>query len=182
MIKKFIPALLCLIVGAVAALAQSNPGFYQGFVPTAAQWNSYFAAKQDYNPTAGGTIIGGGLGGGSTINGGTTQFYAYGNSTSPTSQGGWLTIPMAGTISNLYVTTSNAPGNSQTYIATLYVGTSPTSTTTTTLTCTIAGASVTSCVDTGDSAAVLAGNIVALKLVASGGAAAFNVTWGAMIR
>ena len=30
-----------------AALAQSNPGFVTGQVPTAAQWNSYFTAKQD---------------------------------------------------------------------------------------------------------------------------------------
>lgn len=31
-----------------AAHAQSSPGLYNGQVPTAAQWNSYFAAKQDY--------------------------------------------------------------------------------------------------------------------------------------
>lgn len=29
------------------ALAQTSPALYQGFVPTPAQWNSYFAAKQD---------------------------------------------------------------------------------------------------------------------------------------
>lgn len=32
----------------VAARAQSSPNFVNGQVPTAAQWNSYFAAKQDY--------------------------------------------------------------------------------------------------------------------------------------
>lgn len=30
------------------AYGQSNPGFYFDFVPTAAQWNSYFAGKADY--------------------------------------------------------------------------------------------------------------------------------------
>lgn len=45
------------------ALAQSSPGLYQGFVPTPAQWNSYFVAKQDalgYTPVnkAGDTMLG----------------------------------------------------------------------------------------------------------------------------
>lgn len=44
-------------------LAQSNPGLTKGQVPTAAQWNSYFSAKQDvlgYVPlnVAGGTMTG----------------------------------------------------------------------------------------------------------------------------
>lgn len=34
----------------LAARAQSNPGLTFRQVPTAAQWNSYFAAKQDYSP------------------------------------------------------------------------------------------------------------------------------------
>ncbi len=33
-----------------SADAQSSPGLYNGQVPTAGQWNSYFAAKQDFNP------------------------------------------------------------------------------------------------------------------------------------
>jgi hypothetical protein len=46
-----------------AALAQSSPGLTYGQVPTAAQWNSYFAAKQDvlgYTPVnkAGDVMIG----------------------------------------------------------------------------------------------------------------------------
>ena len=49
--KRIITAFLLLTV-ATAALAQSSPGLYQGFIPTAAQWNSYFAAKQDYVPNA----------------------------------------------------------------------------------------------------------------------------------
>jgi hypothetical protein len=36
-----------LLLTAAAADAQSTPGFYTGQVPSAAQWNSYFAAKQD---------------------------------------------------------------------------------------------------------------------------------------
>lgn len=47
-----IGALVCGFVwGLIApeAGAQSSPGLYNGQVPTAGQWNSYFAAKQDYN-------------------------------------------------------------------------------------------------------------------------------------
>jgi len=36
-----------LVALAAAAFGQSNPGLITGQVPTAAQWNSYFAAKQD---------------------------------------------------------------------------------------------------------------------------------------
>ncbi len=37
------------LVSCSVADAQSSPGLYNGQVPTAGQWNSYFAAKQDYN-------------------------------------------------------------------------------------------------------------------------------------
>jgi hypothetical protein len=54
-----------LIASGIAANAQSNPSppFSYGSVPTAGQWNSYFAAKQDYlgfTPfsTAGGSLSG----------------------------------------------------------------------------------------------------------------------------
>jgi hypothetical protein len=42
--------LALLLIGASpsGALAQSTPGFYYGQVPTPAQWNAAFAAKQDY--------------------------------------------------------------------------------------------------------------------------------------
>jgi hypothetical protein len=40
---------LALLLTPAAALAQSSPGIYVGQVPTAQQWNSYFAAKQDYS-------------------------------------------------------------------------------------------------------------------------------------
>jgi hypothetical protein len=38
---------LAFLFGAEAALAQSSPNLITGQVPTAAQWNSYFAKKQD---------------------------------------------------------------------------------------------------------------------------------------
>lgn len=46
-------ALLAFLAGlylcaSLAAFAQSTPNLINGQVPTAAQWNSYFAAKQDY--------------------------------------------------------------------------------------------------------------------------------------
>ena len=49
----FVIAALCATSG--AAFAQSSPGLIYGAVPTAAQWNSFFAAKADYpitNPSA----------------------------------------------------------------------------------------------------------------------------------
>ncbi len=59
--RAIIVVIACLI--GVPALAQSSPGFTYGQVPTAGQWNSYFAAKQDtlgYTPLnqAGGTMLG----------------------------------------------------------------------------------------------------------------------------
>lgn len=40
---------LTLFLAPFVALAQSSPGLQYGQVPTAGQWNSYFAAKQDYS-------------------------------------------------------------------------------------------------------------------------------------
>lgn len=40
-------ALLALVLSTAIALAQSNPGLSYGQVPTPAQWNSYFSAKED---------------------------------------------------------------------------------------------------------------------------------------
>lgn len=46
-----------LALGSLSAFAGgSNPGLYYGQIPTAAQWNSYFAAKLDYTPGALNTI------------------------------------------------------------------------------------------------------------------------------
>ena len=59
--KIILSALFCLFSG--TAFCQSNPGFYHGEVPTAAQWNAAFATKQDvlsYTPLniAGGVMTG----------------------------------------------------------------------------------------------------------------------------
>jgi hypothetical protein len=42
--------LLGAVFCAAEGRAQSSPGFYNGQVPTAGQWNAAFAGKQDYNP------------------------------------------------------------------------------------------------------------------------------------
>ncbi len=45
--KRFLVACAALLLSASAALAQSSPGLTTGQVPSAVQWNGYFAAKQD---------------------------------------------------------------------------------------------------------------------------------------
>lgn len=57
--KRLILA-LALLLAPFAAHAQSSPGLSYGQVPTAGQWNSYFAAKQDYNAN---TLTGSGTSG-----------------------------------------------------------------------------------------------------------------------
>ncbi len=47
MLRNFVIA-AGFLVSASMAHAQSAPNFSYGQVPTAAQWNSYFASKQDY--------------------------------------------------------------------------------------------------------------------------------------
>ena len=50
MIKRLIASVVALALLIAPAIAQqSSPGFITGQVPTAAQWNSYFATKLDYN-------------------------------------------------------------------------------------------------------------------------------------
>ena len=61
--KKLLLVWLFLLFANHLVLAQSTPGFAPGQVPTAAQWNAAFAAKQDvlgYLPlsTLGGTMLG----------------------------------------------------------------------------------------------------------------------------
>jgi hypothetical protein len=63
MMRRLALAALALVLWCSGALAQSNPGLSFGQVPTPAQWNSYFAAKQDYLGappllTTGGTMTG----------------------------------------------------------------------------------------------------------------------------
>lgn len=56
----FLCALMLILVFSCSdAHAQSTPGLVNGQIPTAAQWNSFFAAKQDYSTgqiTANGTV------------------------------------------------------------------------------------------------------------------------------
>ena len=61
--RRLILALASLALSSIAALAQSSPNLITGQVPTAAQWNKFFADKQDvlgYVPlnVAGGTMTG----------------------------------------------------------------------------------------------------------------------------
>lgn len=52
MIKRMLLGLALALCAPLMALAQTSPGLVYGQVPTAAQWNSYFAAKQDYSAAA----------------------------------------------------------------------------------------------------------------------------------
>ena len=61
-IRKLIAG-MALLIAVSPALAQSSPGLSHGQVPTAGQWNGYFAAKQDalgFRPLnrAGDTMLG----------------------------------------------------------------------------------------------------------------------------
>jgi hypothetical protein len=49
-VRRLLLALLLPLLSAGVAWAQSSPGIFVGQVPTPQQWNSYFAAKQDYVP------------------------------------------------------------------------------------------------------------------------------------
>ncbi|MGZ2484261.1 hypothetical protein ACVITL_002784 [Rhizobium pisi] len=62
-LKRIFAAALLFACAAISAHPQSSPGLTYGQVPTAGQWNSYFAAKQDtlgYTPVnrAGDTMFG----------------------------------------------------------------------------------------------------------------------------
>lgn len=61
--RRFLLATTILVASTIPAFEQSTPGLITGQVPTAGQWNSYFAAKQDYLgyvpfPFTGGTFQG----------------------------------------------------------------------------------------------------------------------------
>jgi len=51
-IAQFLLSLGLALSSFFAFAGGSNPGLYYGQIPTAAQWNSYFAAKLDYTPGA----------------------------------------------------------------------------------------------------------------------------------
>lgn len=48
--KALLAFVLSLLSAASLAASNSNPGLYYGQIPTAAQWNSYFSSKLDYQP------------------------------------------------------------------------------------------------------------------------------------
>ena len=108
---KTIKVLFALIfVASVAAsptFAQSNFGFYYGFVPTAGQWNSYFSAKQDvlgYTPVnkAGDTMLGRLITAPSTASASGLRIGVGDDVTSPTNGDLWITI------NGLYYRANNA--------------------------------------------------------------------------
>jgi len=85
--KRFVLALVATLALPTLACAQSSPGFVNGQVPSATDWNGYFSAKQDVSPVltqiAGKTLQGNGtkvqLSIGSPISGNCTKFDANGN-------------------------------------------------------------------------------------------------------
>jgi hypothetical protein len=77
----------------------------------------------------------------------------------------------AGTFSNLYIRTADSPGTGNTYVFTLYVG-APVSMSATSVTCTISGASATTCNDATHTAAITAGQAWAIQVVTSTSATA----------
>lgn len=57
--KKLLAIFSLLLLWPAIAFDQSSPGLYQGFVPTAGQWNSYFTAKQDYSAVFNANLLNG---------------------------------------------------------------------------------------------------------------------------
>lgn len=103
MLRRIAAALAAFLIGGSAALAQSSPGLRQGQVPTAAQWNSYFAAKQDYlgfTPITSGNVLGSSPIV-STVGGGSVTLSC------PTCIGNPLAVPM--TASSFIPTSSGTP-------------------------------------------------------------------------
>jgi hypothetical protein len=81
-------------------------------------------------------------------------------------------MPIAGTLRNLYVTSTNPPGDAQKYIITLRYQREPTS-----LSCTISGPMDTACHDATDSTHVENQGIWDLQVVSSSGAASSAFAW-----
>lgn len=82
-----------------------------------------------------------------------------------------ISCPLAGTLKNMYVRSSAAPGGGETYTVTLRKASVDQ-----TLTCTISGAGSSSSNDTTHTVAVSAGDALAVKVVYSGGAATALLT------
>ncbi len=113
-------------------------------------------------------------GGTTTQAGNTTAYYGSGLYGSAAPAGTALILPAAGTLKNLYVQASNAPGAAQTYTCALYSGSQGALA----VTCTISGAAATGANDTTNSAAITAGEQLFLRLTASAGAAALTLSFG----
>lgn len=93
------------------------------------------------------------------------------NTSSP--NGVWVLSPAGGTFKNLYVSLTAAPGASQSVQVTLEVAGSATS-----VTCTISGASATSCSDTTDTATISAGQTYNYQITVSSGNATETMAAG----
>jgi hypothetical protein len=102
---KYFAWLICgLMLGIVgSSLSQTAPGFTYGYVPTAGQWNSYFAGKVDYN--AYGVPVGTGGTGNTTF---PTGQVLLGNGTSPltTQSPSTMTVGYANNLAGGTVSTS----------------------------------------------------------------------------
>lgn len=83
-----------------------------------------------------------------------------------------ILVPCAGTVTDLYVRASSAPGSGQSFAATAYVGGSASD-----ITATISGGSATTASDTTHTASVSAGELVSVQLVASSGTAQSDVAY-----
>lgn len=99
-----------------------------------------------------------------SIAGNSTQFSVPGGLGANQNTG--ALVSLAGTFRNLYIRAPIPPGAGQTFIATLFVGT-PGGESSTTVTCTISGASATTCNDTTHTAAITAGQAWAVQVVTS---------------
>jgi hypothetical protein len=100
-----------------------------------------------------------------------TTYYGFPGSAPNTDANNYAIAPYAGTLSNLYMASSGAPGAAQTYTATLYKNGSATA-----LGATISGASATSANDTTNAVSVAAGDSLQIRLSTTGGVALNDVT------
>ncbi|MGB3069122.1 MAG: hypothetical protein WBC18_11260 [Ottowia sp.] len=125
--------------------------------------------------SGGGVIPGGGLAGAWTRYIGTASVSTPGGSESGQS----VAFPVAGTLKNLRVRTSDNPGNftgNQTYTFTVMVNGNATG-----ITCT-ESVSATSCSDTTNTASIAAGDTISLRARSSAWAASASVTWSLLLQ
>lgn len=111
--KSLIYTTLAFLAWGGGALAQTSPGLQFGQVPTAPQWNSYFASKQDYTgsiplPITGGTMQGRLVTVAPTASAAGLNFPAGTTPTSPVNGDMWLTS--SGLFVQISGTTYQFPG------------------------------------------------------------------------